>query len=168
MKNKYVMCAVLMCLWSACADDPQPNATDMAVVDQGADMRVMMDMSVVEPPKKGLDEPCSTTSDCERGLGCSPAFGTCTYRSSCLVEWLFGTNSDIPGDEGCIVEASSGGLISAKECEVDADCKGNPTSERCQFRICQDYADCVTDSDCPAPQVCFGQTDNDITRVCTP
>lgn len=159
---------VSMFIYIACADESAPsdsNAADMSVADQNPDSA---DMTVVNPPRKGEGEPCGTTSECERGLGCNPVFGTCMYRDNCLVKWVFGQSDDVPDDEGCIVDTRSAGLISAKECEVDADCAGNPRSERCQFRICQDFADCVTDADCPAPQTCFGDTDQPITRVCVP
>jgi hypothetical protein len=168
MKNKHIMCAVLMCLWSACADDPQPNATDMAVADQGADMRVMMDMSVVEPPKKGLGESCGATSECERSLACNPFQNICIDRGGCLLDWILDRGLEAE-DEGCIITHDSSGRTSAKECEVDADCKGNPRSERCQFRICQDYADCTRDADCEAPLLCWGEDGGaDLMSVCAP
>jgi hypothetical protein len=138
---------------------------DMSAADQSEDIQ---DMGVVGPPKKGMDESCNTTSDCERTLSCNPVSKVCMYIGGCLVRWIFEGPTDVPEDEGCIVDGDSAGQISAKECETDADCAGNPRSERCQFRICQDYKDCVKDEDCPAPQTCFGTTDRPITRVCVP
>jgi hypothetical protein len=166
MTKKELFVAVM--LVSGCADDSVlSDAHDMApnTADQGADITEMI---VIEPPKKGEDEPCRTTLECERRLSCNPVFSVCMYGNNCLVDWIFSQTDDVPDDEGCIVDTPSSGLISAKECEVDADCAGSPRSERCQFRICQDFADCVTDADCPAPQTCFGDTDQPITRVCVP
>ncbi len=165
---KYLKITILLLGVFGCGDGSEHSPIsdeDMAAIDQVPDTA---DMSVVEPPKKSAGEPCSATSECERALICNAAQRICIDRGACLVDWLFGDPADLPSDEGCIVAHGLVGKASAKECDVDADCKGNPRSERCQFRICQDYDSCTRDADCEAPLLCIGEDERELMSVCAP
>lgn len=157
---RLVVLSSLLCA-SACDDEAQPATADIDTAgDSDGDVDEVevvdttepsdADMEPDLPPKKGPEEPCARSEECQRGLTC--VLGACLSLRGCAGDLM---DTD---EYGCIIEDRTGGSETVVECSEDTDCAASPYGASCIRHVCTDQIACTTDAECQAPETCYETT----------